>query len=328
MPVSKSLRYQILRRDNHTCRYCGRSAPEVRITVDHVVPEALGGPDTPENLVAACSDCNSGKSATPPDAAQVEQVRDDALRWSAAVRAVAADMVAGLERRRHVQDQFQQGWQSWNVDGQALPLPSNWRDTVDTFAAIGLPMAVLLDCVQLAMTRNKIDDRFRYMCGIAWNRVSELQQAALARAGQPAPRGSMRQGNGDEVVNLLFGALPWCDRSEEWPTLIEEFDEAWQDEELEDGTPRTFDHWSDVEKVFAQSVTRVEDMRIQLVMWARDTIKALPPAAVDDLRERVTRRHSELGEPFGAYCMSDYLAAFAVTVAARQAYPDAKGPVL
>src|SRR6185369_3226628 len=62
MAVSKRLRFEILRRDNHTCRYCGRSAPEVKLTVDHVKPEALGGRTEPDNLVAACSDCNAGKT--------------------------------------------------------------------------------------------------------------------------------------------------------------------------------------------------------------------------------------------------------------------------
>lgn len=81
MAVSKRLRYEVLRRDNHACRYCGRSAPDVALTVDHVVPVALGGSDDPGNLVTACRDCNSGKSASSPDAPIVANVADDALRW-------------------------------------------------------------------------------------------------------------------------------------------------------------------------------------------------------------------------------------------------------
>lgn len=65
MPVTKRVRFEVLRRDNHTCHYCGARAPEVAI--DHVVPVALGGSDNPENLVAACAPCNSGKSSATPD---------------------------------------------------------------------------------------------------------------------------------------------------------------------------------------------------------------------------------------------------------------------
>ncbi len=66
MAVSKRLRYEILRRDNHTCRYCGAAAPDVPLRVDHVTPVALGGSDKPENLVTSCEPCNSGKSSTIP----------------------------------------------------------------------------------------------------------------------------------------------------------------------------------------------------------------------------------------------------------------------
>lgn len=36
--VSKSLRFQILRRDGHRCHYCGNSPPDVKLAVDHILP--------------------------------------------------------------------------------------------------------------------------------------------------------------------------------------------------------------------------------------------------------------------------------------------------
>ncbi len=59
--VSPGLRFKVLRRDNFTCRYCGRSAPNVELAVDHVIPYAKGGTCTEENLVTACVECNAGK---------------------------------------------------------------------------------------------------------------------------------------------------------------------------------------------------------------------------------------------------------------------------
>lgn len=58
-----SERFEVLRRDNFTCRYCGRKAPSVRLQVDHVVPWSAGGGDNLSNLVTACEECNRGKSA-------------------------------------------------------------------------------------------------------------------------------------------------------------------------------------------------------------------------------------------------------------------------
>jgi 5-methylcytosine-specific restriction endonuclease McrA len=46
-----------------TCQYCGRSAPDVELQVDHVHPQSLGGATVLENLVTACVECNVGKSA-------------------------------------------------------------------------------------------------------------------------------------------------------------------------------------------------------------------------------------------------------------------------
>lgn len=57
-----SVRFEVLRRDGFTCRYCGRKAPLVRLQIDHVTPWSLGGSDEPSNLVTACSECNAGKS--------------------------------------------------------------------------------------------------------------------------------------------------------------------------------------------------------------------------------------------------------------------------
>ena len=64
--MSVNLRFTILRRDEYTCQYCGRSAPEVELEIDHRIPVADGGTDDPDNLVAACVDCNAGKGRRTP----------------------------------------------------------------------------------------------------------------------------------------------------------------------------------------------------------------------------------------------------------------------
>jgi tetratricopeptide (TPR) repeat protein len=61
--ISKSLRFDVFQRDNHTCQYCGRKAPDVELEVDHLVPVAQGGTDEFDNLMTSCKECNSGKSA-------------------------------------------------------------------------------------------------------------------------------------------------------------------------------------------------------------------------------------------------------------------------
>lgn len=45
----------------HKCVRCGRSAPEVTITKDHVIPVTLGGSNDITNLQPLCKSCNSSK---------------------------------------------------------------------------------------------------------------------------------------------------------------------------------------------------------------------------------------------------------------------------
>ncbi|MDI5965797.1 HNH endonuclease [Streptantibioticus silvisoli] len=86
MAVSKRLRYEILRRDNFACRYCGATAPDAPLRVDHVIPKALGGTDAPTNLVTACEPCNSGKTSSLPTGFSVGDVDQGSLRQAAALR--------------------------------------------------------------------------------------------------------------------------------------------------------------------------------------------------------------------------------------------------
>lgn len=89
MAVSKRLRYEILRRDNHACRYCGAAAPTVKLNVDHVIPTSLGGSDKPDNLVTSCADCNSGKTSSMPNAMPVADVDQATFRRAAELQQIA-----------------------------------------------------------------------------------------------------------------------------------------------------------------------------------------------------------------------------------------------
>lgn len=79
--IGARLRFEILRRCNFACYYCGiPAALGVKVLhIDHVIPVDLGGTNDPWNLVSACWDCNAGKTNTPPTPEMVEQVRADHL---------------------------------------------------------------------------------------------------------------------------------------------------------------------------------------------------------------------------------------------------------
>ena len=42
-PISKKLRFEVFKRDSFTCQYCGKSAPDVVLHIDHIKPVKEGG---------------------------------------------------------------------------------------------------------------------------------------------------------------------------------------------------------------------------------------------------------------------------------------------
>ncbi|XP_027938430.1 uncharacterized protein LOC114192804 [Vigna unguiculata] len=65
-------RKNILFRDNYTCQYC---SSRENLTIDHVVPAALGGEWTWENLVTACAKCNSKKGKKTLEEAKMKLIK-------------------------------------------------------------------------------------------------------------------------------------------------------------------------------------------------------------------------------------------------------------
>ncbi len=61
--IGPKIRFEVFSRDGFRCHYCGATAQEAKLTIDHIRPVALGGNNSFENLVTACSSCNSGKSS-------------------------------------------------------------------------------------------------------------------------------------------------------------------------------------------------------------------------------------------------------------------------
>lgn len=62
--LSKKIRFEVFKRDSFTCQYCGESAPNVILEVDHIQPVSAGGTNDILNLITSCFDCNRGKGKT------------------------------------------------------------------------------------------------------------------------------------------------------------------------------------------------------------------------------------------------------------------------
>ncbi|MEO6670791.1 MAG: HNH endonuclease [Ferruginibacter sp.] len=77
--ISKKIRFEVFKRDKFKCGYCGATAPDVLLQIDHIDPVAAGGTNNILNLITACFDCNNGKSAKKLDDHTVVQKQRDQL---------------------------------------------------------------------------------------------------------------------------------------------------------------------------------------------------------------------------------------------------------
>lgn len=68
-------RRNLFARDRNQCQYCGKHFSTSELSIDHVLPRALGGQDTWENLVCACVKCNARKGGRTPDQAGMKMLR-------------------------------------------------------------------------------------------------------------------------------------------------------------------------------------------------------------------------------------------------------------
>lgn len=203
MTVSKRTRFEVLRRDDNTCRYCGGQAPDVTLTIDHVTPVSLGGSDDPSNLVAACKDCNAGKSSSNPDAPLVAGVSDDALRWAAALREAADRRMQQQHEQVLLHDRFLDLWETTPAGSYREPeLPDDWWQSVQSILSAGLPELLLHDAVRKSFAARHVSawDKFRYMCGICWRQVTEIQEEAKA---------SLVEVENAPAEEIDWRSLPW-----------------------------------------------------------------------------------------------------------------------
>lgn len=111
-PLSKSIRFEVFKRDAFTCQYCGAKAPEKVLHVDHIKPVADGGENDILNLITSCIDCNLGKADVPlsENAAltkqreQLEDLNERRLQlemiveWREGLYTLESDHLAAIQR--------------------------------------------------------------------------------------------------------------------------------------------------------------------------------------------------------------------------------------
>lgn len=168
--ISKKLRFDVFKRDGFICQYCGAHPPQAILHLDHIVPVAEGGPDDGDNLVTSCEGCNLGKGA--------RSLSDipKSLALKAQEIAEREEQLRGYHeiieaKRSRVEAE------SWLIIEAILgaiqdSAPTQYMFSIRKFI-IELGFHVVLEAAEIANARFRSNDsrRFRYFCGICWNRI-------------------------------------------------------------------------------------------------------------------------------------------------------------
>ena len=178
MAVSKRVRFEILRRDAHTCQYCGAKAPDAVLQIDHVVPVSLGGDDKPSNLVTACSSCNGGKTSIAPGSPLVEGLGDRAAAYALGMTDKMTRLRGMLEGGSDFCSEFEALWNSWtNGLGENIPLPPDYELSVQRWFEMGVPLRLFEMAIPKAMHMKGGYGEFptfSYMAGIITKKINDI----------------------------------------------------------------------------------------------------------------------------------------------------------
>lgn len=170
--ISKRLRFEVFKRDDFTCQYCGAQPPKVVLEVDHIHPVAEGGTGDAENLITSCDKCNRGKGKRTlgdrivrPDAdvmwLKTQQEIAELKRYQKArarLDSLHEDVVRG----------FQVYW--WeHIDDEEAPSQTVFMGWMRTFGPEEIQEALMIAAAAKRLPYS-IHDKIKYVSGILWQR--------------------------------------------------------------------------------------------------------------------------------------------------------------
>jgi hypothetical protein len=174
--LSKRTRFEVFKRDQFTCQYCGKTPPGAVLWIDHILALANGGTDDSINLITACQDCNSGKAAVPLErksppievAQETERERFEQIKlyneW--------------LSEQRKVRDgwlkQVSDAWVGMiGRDPNEYEMSGEMERSVRVFLG-NLPAERIVDALHIANSRigyPKSNKFLKYFCGVCWRMI-------------------------------------------------------------------------------------------------------------------------------------------------------------
>ena len=173
--MKNSLRFNIFKRDEFVCQYCGKRPPEIILEVDHIIPRIKGGTDTIENLITACKECNSGKGKH-----NLKEVPKSAKISSKELEEKSKQLNALYEYQQEVAMFFESNIEELNGYWEKLwdnkySLNTRGKGTIKMFLKDFTPEEIK-EAMLIATKINEVGRAYRYMCGILHTKRRQRQE--------------------------------------------------------------------------------------------------------------------------------------------------------
>ena len=173
-PIKKSLRFNVFKRDEFACQYCGATPPGAVLEVDHIHPVAQGGKNVIDNLITACFDCNRGKGA------RLLSSLPESITDKAALIAEKLEQIKAFDRlikskRKHEENHINEVQDAFETyfDGY---FSNAFRESVRLFLQ-KLPSHTVVNYMHLACARiPRKNDAIKYFCGMCWKTIKEASK--------------------------------------------------------------------------------------------------------------------------------------------------------
>ena len=226
----ENVKMYVRARDEYTCQYCGKKFPP-DLEVDHIVPRSRGGTDRPDNLVAACHDCNQRKgnmTATEFGFPKVQEQVEKSLKAAAHIMAGKTATLKGLSEVAPVSETY--GYIT-KVDREAMGLPKTHYYDAVAIAAEGKPVEPLGWVERMKAVSKGQRQQFKAnpskghifkACRMPyevfgfrmWDKV-ELPDGRIGFVGARRKTGSfrIRAVNGQEIGNITYRKLKLLERA-------------------------------------------------------------------------------------------------------------------
>ena len=173
MSISKRIRFEIFKRDEFTCQYCGAVPPKTILHVDHINPVFAGGTNDIDNLITACIDCNLGKGAR-----NLKTIPQSLSEKAKLVAESEAQLLGYQNILQTKQDRIKR--EQWKVAEIIFPGSSETGINKQYFITLKyfiekIGLYVVMDAAEIATQKMLYSStkRFKYFCGICWNRIRE-----------------------------------------------------------------------------------------------------------------------------------------------------------